>query len=130
MELKNSGGVASGIRSRQIIGRAGRIQGDSETAAPIVIVPELAAVAVMEADWLDVTPVPLQLAAAGIPNKKVELVVAEPAILHLRAIVLTVPLGIVKLLSSVKVGVAVGAVTVFPPVFKAVEPSYSVQPVI
>ena len=97
--------------------------------APIVIVPELAAVAVMEADWLDVTPVPLQLAAAGIPNKKVELVVAEPAILHLRAIVLTVPLEIVKLLSSVKVGVAVGPVTTFEPVFKAVEPSYNVQPV-
>ena len=96
----------------------------------MVIVPELAAVAVIVADWLEVTPVPLQLAAAGMPNKKVELVVAEPAILHLRAIVLTVPLGIVKLLSSVKVGVAVGLVTVFPPVFKAVEPSYSVQPVI
>ena len=96
----------------------------------MVIVPELAAVAVIVADWLEVTPVPLQLAAAGIPNKNVELVVAEPAILHLRATVLTVPLGIVKLLSSVKVGVAVGLVTVFPPVFKAVEPSYSVQPVI
>ena len=96
----------------------------------MVIVPELAAVAVIVADWLEVTPVPLQLAAAGIPNKNVELVVAEPAILHLSATVLTVPLGIVKLLSSVKVGVAVGLVTVFPPVFKAVEPSYSVQPVI
>lgn len=97
--------------------------------APIVIVPELAAVAVMVADWLDVTPVPLQLAAAGIPNKKVELVVAEPAILHWRAMVLTVPLEMVKLLSSVKVGVAVGPVTTFEPEFKAVEPSYNVQPV-
>ena len=82
--------------------------------APIVIVPELAAVAVIEADWLDVTPVPLQLAAAGIPNTKVELVVAEPAILHWSLIVLTVPLGIVKFVSSVKVVATVGAVTVFP----------------
>ena len=83
----------------------------------------------IEADWLDVTPVPLQLAAAGIPNKNVELVVAEPAILHWRAIVLTVPLGIVKLLSRVKVVATVGAVTTFEPEFKAVEPSYNVQPV-
>lgn len=95
----------------------------------MVIVPELAAEAVIEADWPDVIPVPLQLAAAGIPNKKVELVVAEPAILHLSAIVLTVPLVTVKLLSSVKVWLAVGPATTFEPEFKAVEPSYNVQPV-
>ena len=85
------------VFARQIIGRTGRIQGNCEATRADSHSSGTLAVAVMEADWLDVTPV---LAPAGprtgIPNKKVELVVAEPAILHLRAIVLTVPLGIVK----------------------------------